>query len=105
MNELELYEKMEKVQTAAEAVQLLADNGINVSADEFERFVKDFSEKELGESELDEVAGGFIGTVIKYASSAGILCRAYYDTVKYNNATRTYSADQIYGAAATWGIK
>lgn len=105
MTEQELINKLENATSTSEAAQILSESGIPTTQADIERSISNFADMELGEEDLDHVAGGILRDVIKYTSSAGILFRAYYDTVRYGNATRTYSKKQIYRAAATWGLE
>ena len=105
MTEQELINKLENATSTSEAAQILSESGIPTTQADIERSISNFADMELGEEDLDHVAGGILRDVIKYASSAGILFRAYYDTVRYGDAMRTYSKKQIYSAAATWGLE
>lgn len=79
---------------------------------------------ELTENDLDEVSGGITGGdlfrivkqsykvvkegkfgIFKYGMSAGVLLRAYYDSIVYNDVTRSYSADEIMRAARYMGVE
>lgn len=105
MSEQELYEAMEKVTSMEEAVKLLNASGVEVTAAEMEKFAEKMGDVELNEESLDAVAGGgLIDSVVKYAGAAGVLGRSYYDLCRYGNATRTYSANQVYAAARVWGL-
>lgn len=47
---------------------------------------------------------GWKGAIKATAKDSAILLVAYYDVVKYGNATRTYSQKTIEGAAKRFGL-
>lgn len=91
--------------------------GVNLK----EVFPEEDAEAELSEDDLADVSGGMSAGDLKrlvknaykvvtnpvyawkYGASCGVLLVAYYDTMKYGNATRTYSEKQITKAAKTIG--
>ena len=79
---------------------------------------------ELTENDLNEVSGGISGGdlfrivkqsykvvkegklgIFKYSMSAGVLLRAYYDSIVHNDVTRSYSEEEILRAARYMGVE
>lgn len=106
MTENELFEKIEASETLEEALAMMNENGVSVTEEELNDFASSLAPDELNEADLDSVAGGgILRTSMQHAKATGILLRAYYDTVKYGDATRTYSKEKIYESARTLGLE
>ncbi len=118
----EFVAALENVETMEEVVGLFQNEGIDLEALVAEAEGKD----ELSEEDLEDVAGGMSakqlgkiilaagwrivnpkgwrGAIKATAQDSAILLVAYYDVVKYGNATRTYSQKTIESAAKRFGL-
>lgn len=118
----EFVAALENVETMEEVAELFQNEGTDLEALAAEAQGKE----ELSEEDLEDVAGGMSakqlgkiilaagwrivntkgwkGAIKATAKDSAILLVAYYDVVKYGNATRTYSQKTIEGAAKRFGL-